>query len=450
MGRRKISIQPITDERNRKVTFVKRKAGLFKKAHELAVLCQVDLAVIILGNNNNKFYEYSSVKIEDLLKDHDSKVFSHDIKTPGDYGDYELISRVQKDDSNASRKIHGIPRQEESSDDEEEEEDEEEEDDEKDDDPPSKKRKTSPSTIQTRSRVKAGEPLPAYNNSNGLAGPPIIHRQQPLLFQQHQQGPNQQYPLRPPQPIHSNYLPGQTLEDANRNYQAYYSNFPFSPGTPSSQRSEILPSISTPIVQNSSPFDSSARNGNKRPILRVQIPEDNSLKSPKRDSANTLTGGDISKNSEIKDEPLSTSGKNSADSNKPIDTSNRSTPISATLPSRGFALPPPQSSQYQRAMTGEQTPLTGGLPSKYVPDLFPSPSNFYSNEWNIPFGSGTTPYPNSAGPHQLPNVSGPPRLTKLPSLNADSPLQHFTKDKDKDKKDDDKEISGRKIDFKGT
>ena len=31
MGRRKIEIEPLTDDRNRTVTFVKRKAGLFKK-----------------------------------------------------------------------------------------------------------------------------------------------------------------------------------------------------------------------------------------------------------------------------------------------------------------------------------------------------------------------------------------------------------------------------------
>ncbi|KAF9523152.1 hypothetical protein CPB83DRAFT_915023 [Crepidotus variabilis] len=47
MGRRKIEIQPITHERNRSVTFLKRKNGLFKKAYELGVLCSVDVAVII-------------------------------------------------------------------------------------------------------------------------------------------------------------------------------------------------------------------------------------------------------------------------------------------------------------------------------------------------------------------------------------------------------------------
>lgn len=67
MGRRKIEIEPLTDDRNRTVTFVKRKAGLFKKAHELAVLCQVDLAVIIVGNNN-KVYEFSTVDTNEILQ----------------------------------------------------------------------------------------------------------------------------------------------------------------------------------------------------------------------------------------------------------------------------------------------------------------------------------------------------------------------------------------------
>jgi hypothetical protein len=60
MGRRKIEIKPIKDDRNRSVTFLKRKSGLFKKAHELGVLCQVDVAVIILGKNNNKIFDFSS------------------------------------------------------------------------------------------------------------------------------------------------------------------------------------------------------------------------------------------------------------------------------------------------------------------------------------------------------------------------------------------------------
>lgn len=40
--------------------------GLFKKAHELSVLCSVDIAVIIFGSNK-KLYEYSSGDMSDIL-----------------------------------------------------------------------------------------------------------------------------------------------------------------------------------------------------------------------------------------------------------------------------------------------------------------------------------------------------------------------------------------------
>ncbi|KAI1375423.1 hypothetical protein F4677DRAFT_137429 [Hypoxylon crocopeplum] len=66
MGRRKIEIKAIKDDRNRSVTFLKRKGGLFKKAHELSVLCSVDVAVFIFGSNK-KLYEYSSGDMRDLI-----------------------------------------------------------------------------------------------------------------------------------------------------------------------------------------------------------------------------------------------------------------------------------------------------------------------------------------------------------------------------------------------
>ncbi len=47
-------------------TFLKRKGGLFKKAHELSVLCSVDVAVFIFGQNK-KLYEYSSGDMRELM-----------------------------------------------------------------------------------------------------------------------------------------------------------------------------------------------------------------------------------------------------------------------------------------------------------------------------------------------------------------------------------------------
>jgi MADS-box transcription enhancer factor 2B len=65
MGRRKIKIQPIEDERNKQVTFLKRKHGLMKKAYELSVLCNCEVAVMIFSNN--KLMQYSSKDMDTLL-----------------------------------------------------------------------------------------------------------------------------------------------------------------------------------------------------------------------------------------------------------------------------------------------------------------------------------------------------------------------------------------------
>ncbi|SMN21201.1 similar to Saccharomyces cerevisiae YBR182C SMP1 Putative transcription factor involved in regulating the response to osmotic stress [Maudiozyma saulgeensis] len=97
MGRRKIEIQPLTDERNRTVTFIKRKAGLLKKAHELAVLCQVDVTLLIIGPNNT-LYEFSSVDTTDLI-DHylNDKTMIREIKGPEDFGNYKKNKNVYQE-----------------------------------------------------------------------------------------------------------------------------------------------------------------------------------------------------------------------------------------------------------------------------------------------------------------------------------------------------------------
>ncbi|KAL5346664.1 Transcription factor rlm1 [Pseudogymnoascus australis] len=84
MGRRKIEIKPIKDNRNRSVTFFKRKNGLFKKAHELSVLCSVNIAVIILGNTK-ELYEYSSSNIAEILQQHNSYRGAKEHKGPLDF-----------------------------------------------------------------------------------------------------------------------------------------------------------------------------------------------------------------------------------------------------------------------------------------------------------------------------------------------------------------------------
>lgn len=58
---------PVSAPADQNRTFTKRKGGLFKKAHELSVLCSVDVAVIIFGHNK-KLFEFSSGDINETLR----------------------------------------------------------------------------------------------------------------------------------------------------------------------------------------------------------------------------------------------------------------------------------------------------------------------------------------------------------------------------------------------
>jgi hypothetical protein len=50
MGRKKIIIRKIQDERSRHATFAKRKNGLIKKAMELSVLCGCEIALVMFNS----------------------------------------------------------------------------------------------------------------------------------------------------------------------------------------------------------------------------------------------------------------------------------------------------------------------------------------------------------------------------------------------------------------
>lgn len=50
MGRGKIPIKRIENQTTRQVTFSKRRAGLLKKTHELSVLCDAQIGLIIFSS----------------------------------------------------------------------------------------------------------------------------------------------------------------------------------------------------------------------------------------------------------------------------------------------------------------------------------------------------------------------------------------------------------------
>nr|BCL01231.1 floral homeotic protein APETALA 1 [Gentiana triflora] len=68
MGRGKVELRRIENKINRQVTFSKRRVGLLKKAHEISVLCDADVALIVFSNKG-KLFEYSTdSSMENILE----------------------------------------------------------------------------------------------------------------------------------------------------------------------------------------------------------------------------------------------------------------------------------------------------------------------------------------------------------------------------------------------
>ncbi|KAG2646707.1 hypothetical protein PVAP13_2KG531900 [Panicum virgatum] len=59
MGRGPVQLRRIENKINRQVTFSKRRNGLLKKAHEISVLCDAEVALIVFSTKG-RLYEYSS------------------------------------------------------------------------------------------------------------------------------------------------------------------------------------------------------------------------------------------------------------------------------------------------------------------------------------------------------------------------------------------------------
>ncbi|URE32188.1 SRF-type transcription factor (DNA-binding and dimerization domain) [Musa troglodytarum] len=61
MARRgRVELRRIEDRTSRQVCFSKRRSGLFKKAYELSVLCDAEVALLVFSPAG-KLYEFSSV-----------------------------------------------------------------------------------------------------------------------------------------------------------------------------------------------------------------------------------------------------------------------------------------------------------------------------------------------------------------------------------------------------
>ncbi|XP_021274514.1 MADS-box protein SVP isoform X2 [Herrania umbratica] len=67
MAREKIQIKKIANATARQVTFSKRRRGLFKKAEELSILCDADVALVIFSSTG-KLFQYASSSMVEILE----------------------------------------------------------------------------------------------------------------------------------------------------------------------------------------------------------------------------------------------------------------------------------------------------------------------------------------------------------------------------------------------
>ncbi|KAH0915639.1 hypothetical protein HID58_030085, partial [Brassica napus] len=67
MVRGKIEIKRIEDVTSRHVTFSKRRKGLLKKAHELSVLCDAQVAAIVFSQKG-RLYDFASSDMQKMIE----------------------------------------------------------------------------------------------------------------------------------------------------------------------------------------------------------------------------------------------------------------------------------------------------------------------------------------------------------------------------------------------
>ncbi|KAL6596082.1 hypothetical protein ACP70R_047446 [Stipagrostis hirtigluma subsp. patula] len=66
MGRGKIEIKRIDNTTSRQVTFSKRRSGLFKKAKELAILCDAEVGLVVFSGTG-RLYEFASTSMKSVI-----------------------------------------------------------------------------------------------------------------------------------------------------------------------------------------------------------------------------------------------------------------------------------------------------------------------------------------------------------------------------------------------
>lgn len=93
MGRNRIDIAYIDNERSRQATFTKRRNGLLKKAMELSILCGAHVGLLILSEDRHKISHYASSDWGDMV--HRRSQATVQTLDNSDYNRYFVSRRVR-------------------------------------------------------------------------------------------------------------------------------------------------------------------------------------------------------------------------------------------------------------------------------------------------------------------------------------------------------------------
>ncbi|XP_051198415.1 MADS-box transcription factor 30-like isoform X2 [Lolium perenne] len=96
MGRGRTEIRRIPNAVSRQVTFGKRRAGLLKKANELAVLCDVDVGLLVFSDAGQPFHYCSPhTSWSELIQRYESFT-SAEFQGTGDEDDDQMLTEISE------------------------------------------------------------------------------------------------------------------------------------------------------------------------------------------------------------------------------------------------------------------------------------------------------------------------------------------------------------------
>ncbi|XP_031107763.1 truncated transcription factor CAULIFLOWER A-like isoform X2 [Ipomoea triloba] len=103
MGRGRVELKRIENKISRQVTFSKRRSGLLKKAHEISVLCDAEVGLIVFSTKG-KLFEYSTdSSMENILDRYERYSYAEQRMTTNDSEQQQnwtcqypkLVSRIE-------------------------------------------------------------------------------------------------------------------------------------------------------------------------------------------------------------------------------------------------------------------------------------------------------------------------------------------------------------------